>query len=347
MEAIRERNGGSVFFWMDKNGHAFTFNTRSQKIPVKLDPAAGTSSDMFHAKALVAAAAFLRDRALAREARRYFAQWVQNIKTDNVRSDQQPFDPKNPVGHVPNRRSHGARMITLGGFALCASLFKDPSYVRDGLDFIRHILDHHVNIDGRFPSLKEWDFVEYIDLEGKPCRLGGDIICDPGHALEFVGLAFKFITVIRGRRSLTPGQRRFIARCDEQLPQILLHAFKLGRNPRVGGICKTFALNRGLPYNSDMPWWNLPETMRAAMFSAGAARDPQTRQACLDVVRLSSNAFLARYINPKVYRMAYQTLDASGKPIKVIPATPDLDPGYHTGLSIIDFLAELRRQGNR
>ena len=41
--------------------------------------------------------------------------------------------------------------------------------------------------------------------------------------------------------------------------------------------------------------------------------------------------------------MAYQTIDRTGKPVDVIPATPDADPGYHTGLSLIDMLDCLRR----
>jgi hypothetical protein len=36
--------------------------------------------------------------------------------------------------------------------------------------------------------------------------------------------------------------------------------------------------------------------------------------------------------------MAYQTRNAKGKVVKVIPATPDADPGYHTGLSLIDAI---------
>jgi len=54
-----------------------------------------------------------------------------------------------------------------------------------------------------------------------------------------------------------------------------------------------------------------------------------------------SNAFLGRYVNPAVHLMAYQTRNARGEPIDVIPATPDADPGYHTGLAIIDFLRGL------
>ncbi len=36
--------------------------------------------------------------------------------------------------------------------------------------------------------------------------------------------------------------------------------------------------------------------------------------------------------------MAVQSRDAKGQSIATIPATPDADPGYHTGLSIIDVL---------
>ncbi|MDI6775279.1 MAG: AGE family epimerase/isomerase [Verrucomicrobiota bacterium] len=344
MEAIRRRNGGGLYFWMDKHGHPFGFDSLARKIPVKLDPAVATLSDSFHVKALAAAAELIKDRSLMKEARRYFARWIRCVKADRVRSDQQPFDPKNPVGHAPNRKSHGARMITLGGLAVYARLFKDAAYTRDGIEFIAHILDCHVNIGGRFPGLKELDFVEYIDLNGNPCRADGDILCDPGHAMEFVGLAFKFLAQARGRKTLTAKQRSAIARYDEILPRILLHAFELGVNKRVGGICKTVSLNRRVPRDSDMPWWNLPETMRAAMFAAGATPDARVRAACLDVARRCSNAFLGRFVNPKVHLMAYQTLDAGGKPVRTIPGTPDLDPGYHTGLSIIDFLNELQRQ---
>jgi hypothetical protein len=44
------------------------------------------------------------------------------------------------------------------------------------------------------------------------------------------------------------------------------------------------------------------------------------------------------FINPEVHLMAWQTRNLAGKPIELIPATPDADPGYHTGLSIIDFI---------
>ncbi len=342
LEAARHANGGSLFFWMDADGRPFTLTPDGQKNELQLDPAFCYGSDMFHVKAVAAAADFLGDTDLRAEAARYFARWIRAIRTDAVRGDQQPFDPKNPVGRVPGRRSHGLRMITLGSLALYARLYDDPAHVADGLDFIRHILDKHVNMNNRFPELAPLDFVEFIAPDGAPYRQDGHIVCDPGHALEFVGLGFKFLNTIRSRADLTVAQQADIAECDRVFPRLLQHVFRQGFNPQ-GGICKTFALDLNRPLNADMPWWNLPETMRAALFCHNVAADDETRRACLDIARLCSNAFLKNYVNPNVRFMAYQTLDENARPVPVIPATPDLDPGYHTGLSVIDFMAALAR----
>ena len=51
-----------------------------------------------------------------------------------------------------------------------------------------------------------------------------------------------------------------------------------------------------------------------------------------------SNVFLKHYVQPEVHCMAIQTLDAEGQVASAIPAVPDADPCYHTGLSIIDAL---------
>ena len=59
---------------------------------------------------------------------------------------------------------------------------------------------------------------------------------------------------------------------------------------------------------------------------------------CLRVLRDCHNAFAGHFVRPELHLMAYQTRSESGEPIHVIPATADADPGYHTGLSIIDML---------
>lgn len=92
-----------------------------------------------------------------------------------------------------------------------------------------------------------------------------------------------------------------------------------------------------------MPWWNLPETLRtAAELLLLCPADP-ARGEILQVAADCSNALVRNFVNRNCHLMAYQTVDCRGRPVDVIPGTPDADPAYHTGLSIIDFLACFRR----
>ncbi|MFC1452881.1 hypothetical protein ACFLSJ_05995, partial [Verrucomicrobiota bacterium] len=235
------------------------------------------------------------------------------------------------------------RMLGIGAYALFAEQYDEAEYVDGGLAFIQHMLDRNVNVGGRFPELEDHDFVEFLTPDGAPYRQGGDIICDPGHALEYVGFSLKFLDVIESQCSLTEAHRKRCADLRGNLLPVLHRVFPIGFNERGGGMYKTCSLNRRAPVNSDMPWWNLPETMRSAMFAWHASGDDAARLDCLEIVRKCSNAFLGNYVNPGVYYMAHQTLDENGHPVPIVPATPDADPGFHTGLSIIDFLEQLDR----
>lgn len=124
-------------------------------------------------------------------------------------SDQEPLDPKNPVTPVPGRHSHGPFMIQIGAAAaLCRAAVEDgvgcvaaeehgALGLRMGLLLIEHCLTKHTNL---FGSGQEFGFTrgsmwEFIDDDGLPYvdPSGGAVISDPGHALEFVGLAGFFL----------------------------------------------------------------------------------------------------------------------------------------------------------
>ena len=92
-----------------------------------------------------------------------------------------------------------------------------------------------------------------------------------------------------------------------------------------------------------MPWWNLPETMRAAVELLLLNPDDDYTEEILQILMHCSNAFIKNYVNRDIHLMAYQTIDENGQPVDTIPATADADPGYHTGLSVIDFLDCLRK----
>ena len=77
------------------------------------------------------------------------------------------------------------------------------------------------------------------------------------------------------------------------------------------------------------PWWSLPETFRSAALCHAYSRSDAT----LRIWQQAHGAFFSRYWRGQP-AIAYQTMDKSG-PVDFVPATPDLDPGYHTGLSLL------------
>ena len=144
---------------------------------------------------------------------------------------------------------------------------------------------------------------EYIDDAGSPYENDqGQVISDPGHALEFVGLGSWFLReanrlplMIRARVS---GAESTLTRLREALPVLLQANF---RNGFIGyGICKAFDLVAGRPTNTDMPWWSLPETMRAATavhFLAQPGAAGKEHRVCADqVLSACHSAFSANFV---------------------------------------------------
>ena len=72
------------------------------------------------------------------------------------------------------------------------------------------------------------------------------------------------------------------------------------------------------------PWWSLPETIRAAALVFRATGDARAA----GIWARADAAFFGRYWRAG-HGIAYQTLGPDG-PVDFTPATPDLDPGYHT-----------------
>ena len=255
-----------------------------------------------------------------------------------------------------------------------------------GLGLIRHVIARHVYVPGGWPapgtsdrgtalsgappsgaapssgatprfhaggySFRPFDFWEFVDDRGMPYRQGHAIPSDPGHALEFVGLALKFLHIAKSRDIFTPGgifsghQRKEAALIEAVMPKILRRNFENGFQRGAGGICKSYDLTSRAPINTDMPWWSLPEAMRAAALCRDAAQargDEETSAACLSILAQCHNAFVTHYVRPALRLMAVQTRSADGRVVPVIPATADADPGYHTGLCVIDVLGAIER----
>ena len=321
METLRRANGGRIAFAMTPEGRPRFPGVGGY----------GNYSDLFYGKGLFAAASLLGRKDLAAEAEKLFRFVVSDIAADRFRSDQHGFDPKNPVGFVPGKFAQGPRMIALYGLARFGEAMPDGPYLDTAAEFIRHILRHHAVLTPT-AELRKFDFVEAIGGDGNVWRDGEKVLCDPGHALEFVGLAGKCLLLMRRLGKHVA----LIEECKAVLPELFRHVFDLGFQPEACGIVKSFDLVSRRPVNTDMPWWSLPETIRAG--AEMIALYPERTAGIGERVAAAQRAFLDGFIAAGTHGFACQTRDASGRPVEVIPAVPDADPGYHTNLSLIDFL---------
>lgn len=347
LQKIRNKNSGHLFFFFDKDGNTFTINNTGKREPANLSPDSSYNfSDLFGAKGMYAAAQYLGNESMIRETSKYCLDVLNSLFEDRFQSDQVPLDPKNPVVPVKGRYSHGPKMIAIG---MACSLVqeKQEEGLRFGKQLINHILDHYVNINDRWPDLAEYDFVEFINERNEPYRQNDMILSDSGHSLEFVGLSLKFINNAIAAFGRSAFELSEVSGIREKLVNIVLRNFENGFSEKGGGICKLFDLKTRKPVNTDMPWWPLPETIRAGWLAYCCSEKDNERNKCLDIVRKCHNSFVKYYIRPQCHYFAIQTIDINGEPSNAIPATSDADPGYHTGCSLIDCFEPIEEFGRR
>lgn len=342
LRAVRAVNGGHLYFAMTPAGQAFRFDGALRRQPVALGAEAPANySDLFTAKGMLAAAHFLGDRPALDEARS-FALAVCEAALQRTFASDQPPPPAGAPAWIAGAHSHGPAMISLGTAALLVQIEPGPESVALGLRLAHHVLDGHVNLAGRWPELQAYDLVEYVDGAGQPyADAQGRIISDPGHSLEFVGLFLKFSAAVRAAGGPTPAQAAELAALERLMPALLARNFANGFQAAVGGICKTVDLRSRAPVDPTMPWWSLPETIRAALGCWRVAGTDAERDASLGILAACHNAFGEHYVRPDVHLMAVKVRGANGAPLDFIPAYPDADPGYHTALSLMDALAWL------
>lgn len=203
----------------------------------------------------------------------------------------------------------GPRMILLGAAGLLARLnLREHAGFADR--FIAHIIDRH-----------------FDSASGLLRNVPGEDACNVGHGIEFAGFALEYL-----RADADPALLATLER-------ILVASFRSAfTGPGIRLSVSAATLQPTSPY---CPWWSLPETVRTA-----ALLHERTGSAeVLDVWRDASAAFFANFWRGKP-ALAYQTMTADG-PVDFVPATPDLDPGYHTGLSLLAAIEAVGRMSDR
>jgi len=167
-----------------------------------------------------------------------------------------------------------------------------------GMRLITHVLENHLH-SGRNLLSDE---------------VGGDFT-NPGHAIEFAGFALPYCQAT-GFETPVPALLDLVEGCAAQ--GFSGPGFTIGASIATGRI-------ESLTY----PWWTLPETIRASAYAYAISGE----QRFLDIWREAHDRFFANYWRGHP-PYSIQNRDING-PVDVTPATPDLDPLYHTGLSLL------------
>ncbi|WP_262299484.1 hypothetical protein [Microvirga sesbaniae] len=189
----------------------------------------------------------------------------------------------------------GPRMILLGAAGLLHRIGRSE-HSAFADRFIAHVLERHFDPES-----------------GLLRNVPGTDVCNVGHAIEFVGFALDHL-----QGSAEPA---LVQRLQSVLSSSFIRGF-------VGpGLCLSVSAATGAPLSPYYPWWSLPETIRSAALCFAATGNGEI----LSIWEQADRAFFTHYWRGSV---AYQTLTSNG-PFDFVPATPDLDPGYHTGLSLL------------
>lgn len=191
----------------------------------------------------------------------------------------------------------GPRMILLGAAGMLKR-FGHTAHLVYADRFIAHVIDRHLDA-----------------LTGLLRNVPSEDSCNAGHGIEFVGFALDYLGEDADQALI------------ETLERILISSFDKGF---VGpGIATTISVASSEALTPNCPWWSLPETIRAAALV-------RQRTGSAESLRIWETAHVAFFENywrgtPPI---AYQTMTKQG-PVDFVPATPDLDPAYHTGLSLL------------
>lgn len=288
-----------------EHGHGY-FLYDGAMVPMRRDSAGGavpqarhadlfTYADIFFAKGLLAGAARYCPADLPRHLR-FFHQIRRAIAEQRFQMDEQAEISPAAIAAEPD--DHGPRMILLGAAGLLRrlGLTQEASWA-DAL--ITEVLTHWQDENGLLRNVPGLDAL------------------NAGHGIEFIGFAFDHIGAT--------GDAALKHNLAAALIALFDHAF------RAPGIPLAVSAQTGALLAPWFPWWPLPETIRAAALAL-AAGAPQASE--LARIQATADAAFFRHYWRGALGFAYQGRTTDG-PVDYVPATPDLDPGYHTGLSLL------------
>lgn len=311
LDAVAGRLYRRLAALQERDGHVY-FLYDATMVPVRPDGAAGVVPQDPGGPIHTFADAFAAKGLVAAAARlfpadlprhlAYLGRVVAAVEEGRFQIDERA--PLGPTTLAAQPRDYGPRMILLGAAAMLHGLGLAAEAGFAGR-FLDTIFAHH--LDTRTDLL---------------ANVPGEEAANPGHAMECAGFALDIPALAEDPATL------------DRLERVVMASARSGFGAQ--GIALSVSARDGRVLNPVCPWWPLPETIRAAALLH--LRRPGS--GALALWQRADDAFF-RLFWRGTPPLAFQARGPDG-PIDFVPATPDLDPGYHTGLSLLAAIRAAR-----
>ncbi|PKL07025.1 MAG: hypothetical protein CVV53_01350, partial [Spirochaetae bacterium HGW-Spirochaetae-9] len=226
-------------------------------------------------------------------------------------------------------QGYEGKMIALGACILLYEHTRDPVDHKRGIQLIDSVLDSHFFWNGKDEPWLSDVRLPKSGLDSDRASL--PLPVNPGHIIEFVGLALRFQRIAAG-----------VAGSQLHLLHVLAHsAWRLGRAP-CGGIVRGMDGHTGAILDANCPWWSSFEAVRTFAELYRDTKDADERRFCIERIEASIECIEKVYLAHSATGIPVQTVSPEGKVVHFIPATPDIDPGYHTGIPLMEADQALR-----
>ena len=234
----------------------------------------------------------------------------------------------------------GYHMLAIGGATLLIKNEGDVKYVKIAKSLIDFVLKNHVNTLKRWKSLPKDIIVPVLRQNMEPVVNDDKVSIDCGNAVEFTGVAAQAILEIKKIKHLPGKLSAWLEEVERRIPEIAKANIAFGLN-RPYGIVGAKDGKTGQIMNANMTWWGVAEAVRSCYLSnelLGGQSNWFTSKG-----KMLLDSFMRNYLGQSKCPIAVQTIGADGKPVPVVPSTPDLDAGFHTGLSFIGAYDSIAR----
>ena len=315
---------------------AFAMDPSGAPLGRDYGPDATTLTQLFILRGLLAYASYADRREDAERIAAALRKAVDASLRGECLDDQMKFDKLGGEAYDEARKGYEGQMISIGACELLIAHSRNREDAERGLRCVSDVLGSFLlrRKDGQ-PYI-----VDALDAAGSPQREAGRLTVNPGHSIEFAGLALQYMrhASLMGL-VLSEGSREkaeAIADMKAILQSVAFGCDGAGRAPH-GGIVRSVDAETLEVLNGACPWWSSFEAARTFGEIYADSRDEPLKERCLEKIRSYLRCIKDVYIAPSALGIPVQTVSLDGRILAIIPATPDIDAGYHTGIPLLDL----------